>query len=87
MRNFIGYISAGQGAAVDAEFLADGFREEGDVFAGDVDAFYAGYAAGVGQDVAFHLVAEPADELMGEVEDQDAGAFDGLFEGGGGDEI
>ena len=24
---------------------------------------------------------------MGEIEDQDAGAFNGLFEGGGGDEV
>ena len=87
MRNFVGDVCAGEGAAVDAKFLADGFREEGDVFAGDVDAFYAGYAAGVGQDVAFHLVAESANELMGEVEDQDAGAFNGFFEGGSGDEI
>lgn len=85
--DFIGDVGSGEGAAVDAKFLANGLGEEGDVFAGDVDAFDAGDAAGVGEDVAFHLVAEAADELMRQVEDQDAGPFDGLLEGGRGDEV
>lgn len=63
--DFVGDVGSREGAAVDAEFVADGFREEGDVFAGDVDAFDAGDAAGVGKDVAFHLVAKAADELVG----------------------
>lgn len=37
--------------------------------------------------MAFHLVAEAADELMGEVEDEDAGVMDGLFKGGCGDQV
>ena len=87
LRYFVGDVGAGEGTAVDAEFGADGFGEETYAGGGDVDAFDAGDAAGVGQDVAFHLVAEAADELVREVEDEDGGVFDGILEGRVGDKV
>ena len=66
--DFGGDVGAGEGAAVDSEFGADGLGEEADAVGGNVDAFDAGYAAGVGEDVAFHLIAESTDELMRQVE-------------------
>ena len=57
------------------------------MFGADVDTFDARNSAGVGEDVALHLVTEAADELVREVEDENAGALDGGFEIGCCDEI
>lgn len=67
--------------------MTDGFGEEGDGGGGDVDAFDAGDAAGVGQDVSGKLLAEVVDELVGKVEDEDCGVLDGGFDGGVGDDV
>ena len=48
LSDFVGDVGAGEGADVDAEFFADGFGEEGDVFGADVDAFNARNPACVG---------------------------------------
>ena len=87
LRDFIGDVGAGKSAAVDAEFRADGLREEGDVVLGYVDALDAGNTASVGEDMALELVADAGDELMGQVEDEDRGVGDGGGEGRVGDDV
>ena len=67
--------------------MADGLGEKGDGGGGNIDAFYAGDAAGVGEDLSGQLLAEVVDELVGKVEDEDCGAPDGVFNGGVGDDV
>lgn len=85
--DFVGDVGAGEGAAVDTEAGADGFGKEADAGLGDVDAFDAGDAAGKGDNFAGEGGAGAGDELVGQVEDEEGGVFDGVDEGRVGYEV
>lgn len=86
-RNFVGNVGTAQCADVNVKVLANPFAEQADSVLGDIDTLDAANATSKGENVTFQLVANIVNELMGKVEDEDAGVFDGVGEGGVGDEV
>lgn len=70
-RNLVRNVCTRKCAAVYSEPFTNVIAKERDPLGGDIDTLDAGHRAGIGEDRALDLLADVADELVRDVEDED----------------
>lgn len=76
--NLGGEVGSRENSTVQTGEVLDDVRKKVDSLRGHVQTLEAGDCSSLGVDVALELLADTGQELMGQVEDDDVGALDGL---------